>query len=276
MILLTGASGFLGRQIYRALRRLGQDVRVVLRQGKTIDGAPPTDILYTTDLFTETADWWQRALENIDTVVHAAWYAEPGKCLNSEKNLVCLTGTLNLAQACLKAGVRRFVGIGTCFEYDLSVGLLPVETPLRPTSLYGASKASTFLSLTAWFAEKKVSFAWCRPFYLYGEGEDSRRLVPYLHEKLSTGQVAELTSGDQIRDYMDVKDAADLVVQVVLSDQTGPVNICAGKGTTVRELAEGIADQYKSRDLLRFGARSENAVDPPKVVGVVNFQGFYP
>lgn len=272
MILLTGANGFLGRQIYRALKRRGQDVRVVLRHGTRIDGDPPTNILYTTDLFSETPDWWRQALDTVDTVIHAAWYAEPGKCLNSEKNVACLTGTLNLAQACLTAGVRRFVGIGTCFEYDLSVGLLPVETPLRPTSLYGASKASTYLTLSAWFADKKVSFAWCRPFYLYGEGEDSRRLVPYLHDKLSSSQVAELTGGSQIRDYMDVKDAGDLIVQVALSEQKGPVNICSGKGTTVRELAEGIADQYGRRDLLRFGIRSENAVDPPKVVGILNIQ----
>jgi len=49
--------------------------------------------------------------------------------------------------------------------------------------------------------------AWCRLFYLHGEGEDARRLVPYLRAKLIAGEPAELTSGKQIRDYLDVRDA---------------------------------------------------------------------
>jgi dTDP-6-deoxy-L-talose 4-dehydrogenase (NAD+) len=78
----------------------------------------------------------------------------------------------------------------------------------------------------------------------------------------------ELSSGTQIRDYLDVYEAAQMVADVALGQQEGPVNICSGRPVTVREVAERIADEFGRRDLLRFGVRPDNPVDPPYVVGI--------
>ena len=157
-----------------------------------------------------------------------------------------------------------------CFEYDLTVGVLDVETPLRPLTPYAGAKAGAFMALSQWLPQQDVEFAWCRLFYLHGEGEDARRLVPYLHTKLIAGEPAELTSGNQIRDFLDVREAGRMIVETALSDEQGPVNICSGVPVTVRQLAEQIADEYGRRDLLKFGARPDNLVDPPCVVGITN------
>ena len=92
--------------------------------------------------------------------------------------------------------------------------------------------------------------------------------MPYLHDQLRNARVAELTSGTAVRDYLDVDAAADMLVQDVICNRTGPTNICSGKGVTIRALAEEIADQYGRRDLLRFGARPDNLTDPPVVIGL--------
>ncbi len=270
-VLLTGATGFVGRQVLRSLNECGAQVRAVVREGKQGQLANLKAIewvIATPDLFAESADWWKVVCEGIDIVIHAAWYAEPGKYLQSAKNLDCLTGTLQLAKGAKLAGVRRFIGIGTCFEYDLTGGMLSVETPLRPLTPYAGAKAATFIALSQWLPHQNVEFAWCRLFYLYGEGEDERRLVPYLHNKLRAGEAVELTSGSQIRDFLDVSIAGRMIVETALSEELGPVNICSGIPISVRQLAEQIADEYGRRDLLRFGARPDNLVDPPCVVGV--------
>ena len=57
---------------------------------------------------------------------------------------------------------------------------------------------------------------------------------------------------------------------VILGDETGPVNICSGVPVTVRQLAEQIADEYGRSDLLVFGARAESIFEPPFVVGKKN------
>lgn len=272
VVLLTGATGFVGRQVLRALDARGVKVRVVIREGTqpqltTLDAIET--IVTSKDIFAENADWWADTCKGIDTVIHVAWYAEPGKYLESLKNIDCLTGTLHLAKGVVQAKVRRFIGIGTCFEYDLAGGLLSVETPLKPLTPYAGAKAAAFMALSQWLPRQNIEFAWCRLFYLYGEGEDARRLVPYLRTRLSAGEPAELTSGSQIRDFLDVREAAQMIVEIALSKVQGPLNICSAKPITVRQLAENIADEYERRDLLKFGARPDNLIDPPCVVGVI-------
>ncbi len=174
-----------------------------------------------------------------------------------------------MAKGLAKAGVRRFIGIGTCFEYDLTSGILTIDTPLKPLSPYADAKAALYLALSHWLSMQSVEFVWCRLFYLYGEGEDPRRLVPYLRSKLAKGEPAELTSGNQIRDFLDVAEAGKLIAETALSDKVGVKNICSGIPTTVRQLAEKIADEFGRRDLLIFGVRPNNIVDPPCVVGKI-------
>jgi len=270
-VLLTGATGFVGRHILQRLEAQGHFVLLPVRPNwhdRIKINASLTQTIEINDLFLENSDWWHNALDGIDTVIHAAWYAEPGLYLTSEKNLECLSGTLQLAKAAAARKVKRFIGLGSCIEYELTEKPLSLDTPLAPTTPYSAAKVAAFYTLREWFAHAGVSFLWCRLFYLYGAGEHPKRLVPYLHERLKNGNVADLSSGSQIRDFINVEQAADMIVDGAFSQVEGAANICTGQGQTVRELAESIADQYGRRDLLNFGARPDNLVDPPCIIGV--------
>lgn len=273
-VLVTGATGFVGRQIVRALGDAEIKLLPVVRTGKEkrVAGLPGVEtVVSTSDLFSETESWWAEQCAGVDTVIHAAWYAEPGKYLQAPQNMDCLIGSLNLAKGAAKAGVRRLVGVGTCSEYEIGNNVLSVETPLKPLTPYAATKAALFLSLSQWLPQQKVEFAWCRLFYLYGEGEDERRLVPYIRKQLQNGQPAELTSGKQIRDFLDVRDAGRKIAEVTMSRRVGPVNICSGIPVTIRKFAESIADEYGRRDLLKFDVRPNNPFDPLYVVGDKRF-----
>ena len=269
LVLLTGATGFVGRQVLHALLERDIHVRCVVREKKQLPASRLIETIITTrDLFQEDGAWWAKVLQSVTTIIHVAWFTEPGKYLNSPKNLDCLIGTLRLAQAAAQSGVRRFVGIGTCAEYKISDSDLSTETALDPLSAYAGAKASAFMSLSRWLQNEGVAFAWCRLFYLYGEDEDPRRLVPYIHNQLRSNKPVNLTSGTQIRDFMDVKEAGKRIASVALGDFIGPANICLGIPVSVRQFAEKIADQYGRRDLLQFGVRADNILDPPRVVGV--------
>jgi len=271
--LLTGATGFVGRQVLRNLLKNQIAVRAIIRKNKEIffkDQNPKIELITTNDLFKESVDWWAEQCKGIDTIIHVAWYAEPQKYLQSIKNIDCLKGSLNLAKGAIKSGIRRFVAIGTCFEYDLSAGDLSINTPLKPLTLYSKSKVRLYTLLSRLLPAKSIEFSWCRLFYLYGEGEDDRKLVAYLHKKLSKNQIVELTSGKQIRDFLDVSEAGRMIVDLAISKQQGPINICSGIPVTIRQLAEKIADEYGCRDLLKFGAKPDNLIDPPRIVGLPN------
>lgn len=270
-VLLTGATGFVGRQVLRELREHDLDIVLVTRPGADIRLDAECRALQahvTPDAFAASDAWWADACAGIDTVIHVAWYAEPGQYLRSARNLECLEGTLRLARGAVQAGVRRVVGIGTCLEYDTDHPRLAVDTPVAPRSVYAAAKAACYLALSRYLAASDVEFLWCRLFHLFGEHEDARRLVPTLHQRLAAGLPVDLTGGAQIRDFLDVAVAGRLIAQAALSGDSGAKNICSGEPVTVRALAERIADGYGRRDLLRFGARPDDPLDPPCIVGV--------
>lgn len=158
-VLLTGATGFVGRQVLRSLGDHGLPIRAIVREGKealVIGSRNLERVITTKDLFAEKSEWWAEACAGIDTIIHVAWYAESGKYLQSE-NLDCLVGTLEMAQGAVDACVRRVVGIGTCFEYDLTAGDLSIETSLRPTTPYADAKAKAFRALSIIFCSTKLS-----------------------------------------------------------------------------------------------------------------------
>ena len=267
-VLVTGATGFVGLPVVEHLLEAGHEVTCVIRPGSQERlGGLAVEAVTSEDLFAEPHEWWAQVCEGVDTIIHVAWDAEPGKYLDSDKNLDCLSGTLTMARGAARAGVRRFVGVGTCFEYDLSDGHVSVDTPIAPTTLYAAAKAATCSTLKVYLAQQGMEFLWARLFYLYGPREDSRRLVPYLRSCLEAGQIAELGSGKAVKDYLDVRDAARMIVSDALSSRQGASNICSGVGISIRALAEQIADDYDRRDLLHFGAREDNPADPLFVVG---------
>ena len=126
----------------------------------------------------------------------------------------------------------------------------------------------TQIQLTTLLMKRNIEFAWCRLFYLYGEGEDERRLVPYIRSKLKSGLIAELSVGNQIRDFMDDEEAGQMIADIAKSNLQGAVNVCSEVPITIRQLAEKIADEYGRRDLLKFGARPNDIFDPHCVVGI--------
>ena len=61
---------------------------------------------------------------------------------------------------------------------------LTENSKLNPLSIYAATKVSTFYCLKELFEQTSISFSWCRLFYMFGEGEDERKLYSYLKKKI--------------------------------------------------------------------------------------------
>lgn len=219
-------------------------------------------------MFAQNADWWADQCKDVDKIAHFAWIATPGVYLTAPENLNCLSGTLALAEGAARAGVEKFLGVGTCFEYDVNARLLGTDTPLRPTTPYAGAKAAAFQALSNWLPAQGVQFVWARLFYLYGEGEHPQRLVPYLHAKLMAGEPVDLTSGRQVRDFLNASQGASMLADALFGDVEGAFNVCSGIPVTVRQMAEAIAADYGRPDLLRFGTRPDNHVDPECIVGL--------
>lgn len=275
-IVLTGATGFVGRQILRALQAAGHRVTIACRseaEQVTSNVIEYPRVIETPDMFAEDEIWWAERLKGFDTLIHAAWYVEPGRYQDSPENIRCALGTREMVLGAIDAGITHFIGLGTCMEYRLPSATLSVDAPLGPSTLYSASKLATYFMLQRHFNETAINFTWARLFYLFGEGEHPDRLIPYIRRQIENEEPVRLSAGTQIRDYLDVADAGRMIATLVDNGQTGPVNICSGLPVTVREVAQGIAAQYGRTDLLEFGQATLHPSDPAAVVGISNLRG---
>lgn len=277
-ILVTGSTGFVGQQVIKALSLLDVDLSIVVRPEKASFFAKNVSVkstIISSDIFTESSVWWKKQCLDVDIFIHLAWYAEPGKYLDSRKNELCFSGTKEIAKGAAEAGIKRFIGIGTCFEYKFSESPLDISSPLDPQTLYAKMKVKTFQYLSSYFQECNVNFLWCRLFYLFGENEDKRRLVPVIRKNLVEGKTVELTSGEKVKDYMNIEEAGKIIANLAVNKHTGAYNVCSGEGITIRALAEKIADEYiNGRTLLKFGQIERKSYDPPFIVGVKTDKNF--
>jgi nucleoside-diphosphate-sugar epimerase len=194
--------------------------------------------------------------------IHCAWYTEPGKYLSSSKNVDLAYGTAKFASALARAGCQRFVGLGTCFEYDTNVGYLSEKTPLAPAHAYSAAKAATYFLVRELSAGTQMSFAWARLFYLFGPNEHRNRLVPAVVNALLRGEEARVTPGEQVRDFLHVDDVASALCAIARSDVTDAVNVGSGEPITVASLVLKIGAILGRPELIRLGAREYSSGDP--------------
>lgn len=256
-VLLTGASGFLGRHCLSALSGTGASVAAVSRR-RPADAPPDVDWIEA-DLLDPAVP--SRIMEQVrpDHLLHLAWIAVPGEYWTSLANYDWVAASLTLLRTFARSGGRRVLGAGSCGEYDWTSGLCRErETPLIPTSPYGACKNALRELLQSLAEVTDLSWSWGRIFFLYGPDEPDSRLVASVARSVLAGREAHCTSGRQRRDFLHVADAARAMVTVLASTVTGPINIASGQAVTVAEVAALTATLAGRADLLRLGALPES------------------
>lgn len=258
-VLLTGASGLIGRQCVPALLAAGCRVTVLSRSGAAPDGTAGLKV----DLLDHKSTVAAVQTAEASHLLHLAWHAGARDRWTAPANLDWVSATFALMQAFAAHGGQRAVGVGSCAEYDWSAVTLREDTPLRPATLYGAAKAATGLALTKAAPVLDLSFAWARPFFCYGPGEPPGRLFGDLVKGLKAGQPVDCTDGQQRRDFLHTDDIAAALTALLASDAQGPVNIASGEAVPVRDLIMEAANQMGRPDLIRLGAIARPATDPP-------------
>jgi len=268
-ILITGASGFIGRHCLPLLLDRGFEVHALsLEPLRDFE----KDVVWHSQNFLDN-EKTRRLVESIQPnyCLHLAWYTEPGKYWISPENLRWVASSVSLLYSFHQNGGERFVGAGTCAEYDWHYGhCLEMVTPLEPATLYGACKNAFQKILSSFSENSSLSSAWGRVFFLYGPHEHPARLVPSVINALLCDQLALCSHGNQIRDFMHVSDVANAFVCLLESAATGPVNIASGNPISIKDVIYKIGDQLNGHDKLRFGSLPTTKSEPPLLTADVS------
>lgn len=268
-LVLTGATGFIGRYCIPLLLQRGYEVHCLNR---TADRAISDVHWHQVDLFDEKRT--SGIIESVEAsyLMHIAWITTPGTFWESSDNHKWLTATRNLFNTFASSRGERLLGVGSCAEYEWGSSVYQEKrTPIKPATLYGRTKVDASNALERISSGRGASWVWARIFFIYGPGEPREKLIPSVVSALHERHPIDTTDGLQIRDYVYVEDVARALCDLLGSSQRGYFNIGSGAPVRVRELLQELCEiMHSPADLVRFGKLSPRPSEPDSIVADIS------
>jgi nucleoside-diphosphate-sugar epimerase len=266
IVLVTGATGFIGHHCLEPLKARGYEVHAV--SSKPMKSDANGVHWHQADLLQPGAAKALLAEVKPTHLLHLAWFVVPGKLITAPENFAWVRASMELVQEFAAQGGKRVTVCGSGYEYDWNYGYCSEKlTPAVPNTVYGSCKQALNLLVQSFASQNALNAAWGRVFFLYGPNEHPQRLVSSVILSLLKGDPAKTSHGKQIRDYMHVQDVADGMVALLDSEVTGSVNVSSGQATTLREIVLTIGRLVGKPELVQLGAIPARANDTPLVVG---------
>ena len=270
-VLVTGASGFIGRHAVKKLIAAGCSVCVTSRHPE--GGGETGDVtMLPADLLDGSATPKLIDQAQASHLLHLAWTTSPKVFWTSPDNERWLSASRDLIRCFADHGGQRVVVAGSCAEYDWNDPALidgncgEDSVPCRPATPYGQAKNT----LWQWMNDEiGLSKAWGRLFNLFGEAEAPERLVASVISELLNGRPALLGPCTNTLDFMDVRDAGRALAQLAISPVEGAVNVASGVAAPLSEIVDFIAKRLDGLDQLRIGALPQKP-GPERLVASVH------
>ncbi|MEZ5003133.1 MAG: NAD(P)-dependent oxidoreductase [Chitinophagales bacterium] len=252
-VLLTGGSGFIGTHVLQEL--INREIEVVCLYNKAIPKIDSDLVSFKQfDLLNASnADFTKLFKETHPShCLHMAWYTNHTDYLINEINNDWKDASIKLIHSFYGTGGKRFLGTGTCIEYDTKISGFYNEdsTPLKPNTLYAKCKLDVYRFLMEASANLEKSAAWARIFFVYGPNDRNNRLIPYIIDQLKNNKKASPRYGGLMRDYNFVLDLAKQLVDILLSDVTGAVNTGSGINYQIQDFFTLIGELMGAESLV--------------------------
>ena len=266
-ILVTGASGFIGANLFRTLLAVRNDVYAAVRRGKNWRLHDVSeDRLVAVDLndFASTKNMVNGLQPQtiFDCAAYGAYSFEEDGGLIYQTNfqsIVNLVGMLEGRQ------FAAFVHAGSSSEYGTNCTAPSEDSACLPNSHYAVSKVAVANYLQYVGKHKGFPCVNLRLYAVYGPYEDTSRLIPNLLRKALAGELPPFVDARTSRDFIHVDDVTAAFVRAATSMQPElygeSFNIGTGHKTTIAELAETTRRVFGVNAEPRFGTMEGRAWD---------------
>jgi len=264
-VLVTGAGGFIGKHLCKALFK--EDATVVGLVRSEIDSKYLSE-QYVVDISSEI--YVRQIINEVkpEYVVHLASNKSRGDNPRtySEAYRNNLIGSLNIINACQNNHMLlKFVTLGSSDEYGkLRVPFKETEKE-APINAYGASKLAVTELLKTLARSNGFSSVILRPSIVYGPGQDDSMFLPALIRALVAGNSFDMSLGEQTRDFVYVDDLVQAIIQALLAPSLcgDVINISSATPIRIDALAKMTANILGkgAEELLKFGAKDYRTSD---------------
>jgi GDP-4-dehydro-6-deoxy-D-mannose reductase len=284
-VLVTGADGFVGRWVLRALVEAGHEVVGAVQPGPPredgLSDAERASVLWIPLELGDLRSVQQLAARPYDAVIHLAAIASGGDALR-DPGVAWAVNAAGTARLLGEFGRRRRAGesdpvvlvVSTAEVYGAGNGRPVVETdPVAPRSPYAASKAGAELAALETRTRTGLKVLIARSFPHTGPGQDERFVAPAFARRLrgarlADARVVKVGNLEPVRDFLDVRDVAAAYAALIARGTSGEVyNVASGRGVSLQELFDRLAAIVGVKAIAEPDPEFMRPADIPVLVG---------
>jgi nucleoside-diphosphate-sugar epimerase len=245
-VLVTGATGFIGANVVRALLHLGSEVHITVQSSsdpwrlKEVLPHVETHVASLTD-----ADGLQRAFVGTRpaVVLHLATPRGRDEAARARILAATVTGAFHLLRLARQFDVQRLVAAGSSLEYRPSDVALTEDACTEPTTIHGTAKAAATQLYRQAAVGAGVPVCVLRFFHVYGPWESRHRLLPTAIRAALAGTPLPLTGGAIARDWVFVADVVAAVLRAAGLRRNGEViNVGSGEEYSNEAIVQCVGD----------------------------------
>ncbi len=235
-VIVTGASGFVGRNLVRQLVEQGYEVYALVRdreKAQTLPELNKSELLHGNIC---DANITTRFVPNA-TLIHCAWddIRDVTSICHLEKHYL---SHFNFIKRSIESGVTRIIVTGSCYEYGLQYGPVNASTETKPNTPYSLAKDTLHKTLRHFQKNKPFELIWARLFYMYGAGQHTDSLISLFDKALaSDADHFDMSFGEQLFDYSPIESVCEQLIKLI-NKPDGVYNVCSGSPVSVRRLLE--------------------------------------
>lgn len=223
-IVVTGANGYIGKHVVKALLDRKHEV---VASDIQLSGLDPRAIPAAGDILDGATDYYEK-FGQPDVVIHLAW--QDGFAHNAQSHIDSLHRHFNFVKNLTDNGLKQIIVMGSMHEIGYYVGKIDEHTPANPTSYYGIAKNALRQAISVHLSGKDTVFQWLRGFYLVGDDHSNHSVFTKILAMDKEGKTEfPFTDGENQYDFLDINTFANQIASV--SEQTdvdGIINCCSG------------------------------------------------
>lgn len=261
-ILITGANGYLGQGIVKAILDLGHQVIATdLVTGRVDERAIRIDA----DLFEigNPYDYFGKP----DVLLHLAW--RDGFVHFSDAHIEDLPKHYNFLRSFAKSEIKTIAVMGSMHEVGFFEGSIDEDTACRPESFYGIAKNALREITKVLAKQNNKNYKWLRGYYIVGNSAFGSSVFSKITAAVNEGKTTfPFTQGLNQFDFLDYDEFCNQVAATVVQDKVnGIINICSGRPEKLADRVERFIKENGYNIDLVYGAFPDRPYDSKAVWG---------
>lgn len=257
--ILTGSTGFLGHWLLKELIEHDVFVYALCRQNsRRIGRLSGYKNIKVIEIDMENISSLSDHIDYADNFYHLAWEGKREDFVAQTKNIET---SISAMQTAKKIGVKHFAMTGSQVEYGICTDRIDENHSTNPNTAYGVCKLSAYFILRVLSAQLMLPFSWVRVFSIYGNDDSGNTLlISYMIDCFKKNKEPELTTCEQMWDFLYAKDAANALYLIGKQRKEGIYNLGYGESRTLKDYLIEARDILMPNMRLNFGSNKNTNI----------------